>query len=306
MYYYHGFGLDFKSTIELPELCEIQNDLIKKFIQIKIGTVPDRLNGKNIFNGLNTWSSSNKYLIFIKNVGKYYVQNGNCITIEPADNADWNSIRLFFLDVAIPALLNQVGFIPLRAAAVKHPKGIILFVGKEGTGKSTTAAFLEQRDYPIFSDDICTILPKNVSDNTFLIHAAYPSIKLWSTTIDWLNDKHYSTKIPIRAGIDKYWNITKSQFSTIPLPLYKIIILHRDKFGVGYEKRTLSPVKKMYLLRSFLYAGTFRNKELDSSYFKMTTQIFSQIIQNIPIIQISRPYFDENINQFIDFIENEF
>jgi hypothetical protein len=62
-------------------------------------------------------------------------------------------VRAIYQRVALPFLLQALGYEMLHASAVRTERGVVAFCGESGAGKSTIAVGLSQRGYPIWADD---------------------------------------------------------------------------------------------------------------------------------------------------------
>jgi hypothetical protein len=73
------------------------------------------------------------------------------------DESNLPLARSYFLGTVLGALLARRGFFTLHSSAINVNGKAILFCGKSGAGKSTTAAYFEMQGHPLISDDICPI-----------------------------------------------------------------------------------------------------------------------------------------------------
>ena len=73
-------------------------------------------------------------------------------------------VRLFLLGSVWGALALQRGLLPLHASAVGRGRTVHAFTGPPGAGKSTLAAALAARGYPLFTDDMLDPGPRFVRD----------------------------------------------------------------------------------------------------------------------------------------------
>ncbi|HHP7242918.1 MAG TPA: hypothetical protein ACFCUD_14680 [Cyclobacteriaceae bacterium] len=172
-YKYHAFGLNILSELFIPEF--IQANLTNEDITISFGSVPELLKNARS-KGIRYWASPNQLLLKVDNIAKYFVENGNRITIEPLGGDD-KDIRLFLLGSAFGALLLQRKQLVLHASSVLIDEKAVLFAGKSGAGKSTTAAAFRNKGFKVINDDISLIsfdqqgVPRVIS--------GYPQMKLW-------------------------------------------------------------------------------------------------------------------------------
>jgi hypothetical protein len=103
----------------------------------------------------------------------------------------------------------------------------IAIIGAKGAGKSTTAAALAKRGYPILADDIAVLTD---CGDSFLVQPGYPRLRLWKSAINELygseaelsrvfrqTDKHF---VELDQNSTSNW-----RFHNQPLPLAAIYVL---------------------------------------------------------------------------------
>ena len=72
----------------------------------------------------------------------------------------------------------------LHASAVRVGGKAVLFCGTSGAGKSTIAAALAQRGYPLITDDVCAIAAEGAAP---LVYPDGRQLKLWAHAIERLD-----------------------------------------------------------------------------------------------------------------------
>src|SRR5439155_13429214 len=99
-------------------------------------------------------------------------------------------------------------------------------IGREGAGKSTTAAAFAERGYPVLSDDI---VPLTEIGGTWHAHPAYPRLRLWPASVDLLADLSPAfPRLPADWGAHRYhvdFARHGYDFAQAPLPLGAIYLL---------------------------------------------------------------------------------
>lgn len=304
MFRYKGFGLIINSEIHIPELMLHKEDMhLPIDLFINIGETPKALIGTGFVRKVKNWAGNNEFLLEIPNLVRYHTFSGNTIIIQPLviETVDWQSIRIFLLGTVMASILHQKKYIPLHASAIEYEQELILFCGKSGVGKSTTASFLKKRGYTLFSDDICVIKPKEIQDGIVYAHPTYPMIRLWADTIGQLEDKKIVAEERVRPDIAKFKNYFREDFDNQALPIRKIVVLGINDTEY-FEKSVIASVpEKMLHLRTHTFrSGILKRMQGQTNLFHSLTTIASLI----PVVKISRPDNYSNINDYIDFIEN--
>lgn len=75
------------------------------------------------------------------------------VTAYPAPSADLELVHDSYCHAALPLALHYFGSEVLHASAVLAPGGVVAFCAISETGKSTLAAALSLRGYPLWADD---------------------------------------------------------------------------------------------------------------------------------------------------------
>lgn len=75
------------------------------------------------------------------------------VTAYPAPSADLELVHDSYCHAALPLALHYFGSEVLHASAVLTPGGVVAFCAISETGKSTLAAALSLRGYPLWADD---------------------------------------------------------------------------------------------------------------------------------------------------------
>ncbi len=173
----------------------------------------------------------NRVLITVPNVARFLVRDGNDIIIDPVEATADSEIRVFLMNSVFSALLHQRGVLPLSASCVQVGESCVAFAGFSATGKSTLVAQLQQRQFPVISDDLSALSVAPTSGA--IISPGFPQIRLWANAMEHLQ-----------------LNVEEHQRSRPTLPRYDIPNSYRPAQG------TL-PLKRIYVLRET------RGKETD-------------------------------------------
>lgn len=219
---YQAFGLHIRSTLDLGAL-PTAPAAGESDVQVLVGSTPNDLDEVRQ-SGLCYQAGPQGYLFHLDSVGRYFVSGGRQIVVEPAANADPESIRLFLFGSVFGALLHQRGSLVLHASAVATPAGAILVAGPSGAGKSTLCAELRRRGCPVIADDVCALAPDG--SGAIAVYPGYPRLKLWADAANQL-DIATDTLLPVRPNLPKF-EVPVTDAHPTPLSIRAIILLNAD------------------------------------------------------------------------------
>jgi hypothetical protein len=290
-HYYQVFGLVIQSELVLPELNT--SDQTEPDINILIGPIPSKLE-KVSFKGAIFESSPDEFL-FSNDIVNLHIKNGKTIFFQPNNNASDQEIRLYILGTGMGVILHQRGLLPIHGSSIAHNGYAYIFSGISTSGKSTLAAAFALKGYKVLADDISVV--KKDNNGIFMVHPGIPHIKIWNDVQSVLNFPEVTERV--RPQLEKYFITHQIEFYNEPLPLAAICVLNikRDK---GFKYSKITGVNKFNSLRN----NTFRIRILDSSgQTEAHFQTVSQLANSIDLYNIYRPSIPLNINELVDFIE---
>ncbi|OFX44138.1 MAG: hypothetical protein A2046_14480 [Bacteroidetes bacterium GWA2_30_7] len=293
-YYYKAFGLTWKSEFQIPEFVTINSIVKEPDIIINIGKVPQNLTG-NVTTGIKHQLSENKFLLNMDKIARFYVSNGKKITIEPVSRVSKKDIRSILITTILGVVLNQRNLFPIHGSAVEIDNKAILFSGQPGAGKSTIATALSLKGYKIITDDISAI--QRIENKPYVI-PSFPSIRLWTDSVENLNLNNYNF-IRIRKGVEKKRVIAKNWFSKNLAPLTHIFIINTSNFTL-FKIEEIKGINKFNYLKNNTYRVKFINGDENKvSFFKHLTMI----AESAKVFEITRPQSPFNVESLIQLVE---
>jgi hypothetical protein len=278
LYHYQAYHLPIISDIELPAL--LGTDLPSgEPLRVKLGPILPQTPGQH-------WT--------VPGVARYAVAEGKHLTIEPLGD-DWDKIRLYFYSNALTMALFQRNLVPFHVSGVRlTPRKVLLFAAPSGTGKSTTALKLQEKGYPIFTDDTALL---HIQHGQCFATASYPMVKLWQETID--QQKVYADghkKVIYSEGeAQKFGYFFHSNFENKPMEVAGLVFLN----AAGDEIIVESLDKKTAFVK--LLSNAYRAQWL--AVFNQQRTLFSnatQVINRIDTWQATRPEYRSTFEDFAE------
>lgn len=240
-------GWRVRSELALPELLPWHDNLKPVDIEISFGAIPSPTPPPLFQLPHSKLWANGCFLLHLEAVGKFWVENGRRIILEPARNADESELRTFLLGSVLGVLCHQRGLLPVHASATRVNGGSVLIAGDSGSGKSTLAAALGARGHALVADDISAF-----DARTAMLLPAFPLRKLSSDVLDKLSLPHQGL-IANRPGQPKFHVPAANGFTPVPLPPSVIYVLHSDRRVKGVAIERTSPAMAMTLLDRMIY-----------------------------------------------------
>ena len=180
---YHLYGLKIRSDFELPEV-RVADKNAPHDVEIVQKSVPERLAAAITLYGYMDYVGQ-KCLYRIPNIGRFLIEDGQRITVEPELGADAKDVRAFLFGSMFGTLLHQRKMVPMHVSGVETPSGVVAFTGESGAGKSTLAATLNKlTGWPIFCDDVAVL---REIDGEPILESGMLRLKLWKDALERLD-----------------------------------------------------------------------------------------------------------------------
>lgn len=217
-------------------------------VTIRRGVVPGRLESVR-GEGVYFQARARELLLWLEGVARFHVRDGREIVVGPADRGEGPAIPGLLGCLPMAGLLLQRDLLPMQASAVLTPKGAVLFAGGAGEGKSTLAAELVRRGYPLLADDLAAVRVRTRDDVAVLPGGS--ALRLWPHTLEALSLREDFP--PIRPGSEKRLLEFPASVATAPAPLVAIYLIHRGEAGAGPAVRPVSGAERLAAVLDLLY-----------------------------------------------------
>ena len=293
-FFYRAFGLIIESQCECPEL--IRDDgLAGADVQVKWGVVPEHLDNSVL---LGDWVEGcpQRLLFRIAGVGRYLIENGSGITIQPNDsNVSIKDIRLYLLGSAMGAMLHQRGILPFHGSSIGTDKYAVTFSGPSGIGKSTLAAAMLKQGFHLLADDVSAISFTTIGQP--MTNSGMPQVKLHNDAMLQLGRD--SSQLELLGNYTEKYGCPEHQaFITYPLPSRTIYILkyHAENH---FKNIPLKGMDKFHALRVNTYRPSFvKAMSGEQQHFELIRQLAEHVDAHL----LLRPAEGFLINELADYV----
>ena len=172
-YTYLLYGFNVKSDIEMPAVpgnAAQAGDLFFRLLP------PTTKQPTTIGSNWLIESAAGQTSLTIRDVGTYRIRNGSEVYVEPVPAVENSRLRIYLMASVLGLLLDQRGLLVLHASAIQVGSEAALFLGESGFGKSTIAAAMSVKGYPIIADDLA---PVQIIGSDACITPGFPRLKLY-------------------------------------------------------------------------------------------------------------------------------
>ena len=205
-------------------------------LSIRRGRVADVLPGGRAVGRCQL--SGDAAVVTVPGVARYRIEQGLRITLEADPQAADADVRSHLLGVALGVTWHQRGRLPLHASAVEVDGRAVVFAGPAGVGKSTLAALLADRGYPVVTDDACVVdFDTDGSPHTW---TGVPQLKLASSSPAVIDGAVNGVTLAAAAG-KRLWPVALA--AAEPLPVGRIYVATDAGHPEACEPRRLSGSK---------------------------------------------------------------
>jgi hypothetical protein len=211
MYRYTVYGLCVESSLPLPELTPATGGVPD--VTIGYARVPESLPFPSS-HGIAWRSAPGRLLTSVDGVARYLISDGREIWIDRVPGCDDVDVRTFLLGSVLAAVLHGRRMVLLHASAIHTGRGVVVFMGHCGAGKSTLAAALSQRGHRLFADDRVRVMLDETGGASAVAGARV--MRLTAASARELNVPGYG--VALRHGLDKY-AVPGCEDGALPAPL---------------------------------------------------------------------------------------
>ncbi|MEC9347481.1 MAG: hypothetical protein VYB54_14750 [Pseudomonadota bacterium] len=219
-------GWRVRSEIALPEALPWRGPADHPVdVNVALGPVPGSLPDAVSTERQASVDPAGRYLLTIRNAGRYLVTGGNRIVVDRTCPPDWPDARLFIETNCLAALGLQRGYLPLHAAVVQVHGRVIAIMGVAGQGKSTLAATLALRGHRFLAEDVGMLqLPAKHGRARPVVIPSLPNVRLLESALVALGIEPESLQRS-RRRMRKYHLVRPDLFHEQPATLDAMVFL---------------------------------------------------------------------------------
>ena len=242
-------GWRVRSELALPELHPWCGDDRPVDVEVTVGPVNEPAGTPMLTLPHSKLWADGSFLLALENVGRFHVEGGKHVRVEPAANVHEPELRTFLLGSVLGVLCHQRGQLPIHASAVRIDGRAVLIAGVSGAGKSTVAAALGARGHALVADDIAAV---SLGDDGLQVIPAFPQRKLALDALQALGLEHAGL-VANRPGVPKFRVPLKEGFDFSPVQPAAIYVLSNAAPGRVGEFEPHSVVQSMALINRMIY-----------------------------------------------------
>ena len=288
---YRAYGLHLRSAIPLPFDPWPEADAAEPDVAVRVGTIPAELpDGAGNVTRTAFWQARpGVFRMEVEEVARYLVTGGRDVLVEPLRGSE-DDVVTFFASSPFTVLLQQRGVLTLHAAAVKTEAGAALLFGRGGIGKSSLAAALVERGYPLVADDVTGVVPG--AEGRPVALPAFPRQRLWAHTLDNMGWRGRAQR-RVRADMDKYW-LPAQLAGAEPLPVCAAFVL------TGGDRFAIEPVPleaAFWLLCMYTHR---RRIMVALGQRRAHFQAAIALARRVPVARVTRPWQPFQLDELAD------
>ena len=216
----------------------------------------------------------------LEGAGAFLVSEGKDILVEPCPGVSQMALRLCMLGPALALALYQRGLFILHASAVAIDGTAVAFLGGHGWGKSTMAALLHARGYPVITDDVTAV---DLDHNTVV--PSFPQLKLWPEALRVLSRPAHNLP-QVHPDLEKRAFRFSEGFASCPLPLQRLYVL---SIGQPTAVEILQPGRMFEEIIRHWYGVRFGPPMFDALDRRAHFLQASQLTRTVPVRRLQRP-----------------
>lgn len=293
---YAVYGVCLDANRLLPGLVPVEDGYWGLTVKLDLGVVPSMLAQAEVEevsrHYVNTAQQAGEPSLVISRVGHSYIHlqyaDGTQFVLHPEQCEIWatwteqstlEDTTTYLLGPVLGFFLRLRGVVCLHGSAIAIDGRALAILGKPGAGKSTTAAALAVRGYPVLCDDIAAL---NLRHGQFYVQPAYPYLKLWSPSVEALYGKTDALPCLTPTWNKQYLNLNQAgyHYQAEPLPLGGIYVLNSRSADPSAPWIEALP-KSLGLIE--LIANTYASKLLDRELRAKEFETLSQVAAFVPM-----------------------
>jgi hypothetical protein len=216
--------------------------------------------------------------------GTRFLMDGAATRIwgEPGPKLSFDDLCVYLLGPVMGFVLRQRGTVTLHASSLSFQGRALALVGEAGAGKSTTAAALALRGWPVLGEDVCALAESAIG---YQVLPAYPRVCLWPDSVDFLFSSREALPLMVPGWEKRFLSLdgSRAQFASSSAPLTAIFLLAQR--SAQDSAPCIEPIsQREALLR--LVRNTYMNWYLDRHQRAEEFAVLTRLIASTECFQV--------------------
>jgi hypothetical protein len=302
MPYYLAYGSKGKSSLQFPELPEIQQP--SEQLTWAFDVLPTRNHPVQDYDWFHSWihedgstwfacaKRANDYILRFPDFADFEIDStGKKIGCAPWPDVPEETIRHLFLDQVLPRVLSQREGVVLHGSALVIGGGAVVFMGESGRGKSTLGVSFSRKGFPLLTDDGLYVKDES---NELLGYPSYPGVRLWSESLSELYPDPGSLPFVAHYYDKQRLDATRGslEFTSSPVPLRAIYLLGSEPERKSTDHVQIWKATGRHAFRE-VAKGLHRFDVTSRSELLHQFDIVSRIVATVPTYQL---YFQHDFS----------
>ena len=298
-----AYGLSFDCDFPLPDLppcpsqtiCDVR---IEQSQPLSLAQVEAMIAPDNPIENVLVFTENESRILFSQ-VGRFSIQGGQRIVVEPLEGTSASSWRLPLLGGVLALLLEARGLFALHAGTVEMPGPdgtpvACAFAGDKGQGKSTLGAALSLAGFPLLGDDLLALQMPEDRKQSPLALVGFGAMKLVPDAVRAVLGQspedlpEVAPELVATAGLDKRHFVAPLAKEARPLHHLFILASHDDDERDDVSLRALSPQEALALMLPHTFAARWGDLYLKSARRATHFRASAQLVGSCRVWELSR------------------
>jgi hypothetical protein len=225
------------------------------------------------------------YLLHFPALADFVVStDARAVRCYPQADIPLETVRHLLLNQVIPLVLSHLGKLVLHASACATRQGAIAFLGETGMGKSTLAASLGLRGFPVLTDD-CLLVEQQAG--VMVSVPSYPGLRLWPETVSALFAQKPVLE-PLAHYTEKKRLILDPAPCPVPILLKGVYVLLQPEQRKRSGGVTITPLAASEALLAIV-KNSFQLDLTDREQLRRAFGQYEQVAKAVPFFSLTFP-----------------
>jgi len=300
---YKAYGLRFASNVVIPALSLLSSEGSNPDFIFQTGTLPQWVSRalslppkqvptlrpgipvEDLSFRLTDYGAGQFFQLAYLDGTRFLVDcRGTQVWGEPGPGLTQGDVFVYLLGPIMGFVLRRRGrTVPLHASSLAIGGQAIALFGEAGVGKSSTAAALALRGWPVLCEDVCAL--EQGSERMHVL-PGYPRICLWPDSVSFLFCVPDALPLIVEGWEKRYLQLdgARAQFSAESLPLAAMYLLapRSDDPGVPRIEQVSQREAALYLVQN-----TYMNWLLDRGQRAAEFDGIAKLVSAVPCFKLT-------------------